>query len=479
MNRVFTPALTMGLAAVFLCIGCTRTIYVIQEPDGTLKKVDPPPHLVVEPDHQHDRVIEDDGVLIELLTSTEYVLSDGSHPVHLQITVEGRDVEFAERAPLNLAIVVDRSGSMRGRKLEHARQAARHLISRLSDGDRVSVISYASDVRVDVHNTRLDSHTRRRVLHAVDRLSAGGQTHLSGGLQAGAAEIRLAANDEQVNRIVLLSDGRANVGIQNVHQLDRIAGRLYEEGITVTTMGVGLDYNEDLMCALAVAGGGNYYFIERPSELARMFEAELDTLANLVVRDTILYLELPDGVSIEDLYGYRYEQRGREVKVNLSSVAVGQKRRVLVALDVPPGPVGRQVVARGRIEYRNEVKHTARTVALQPIAVSYTRDRAQVARSINRPVMEKLELVRNARARREAMARLDAGDRAGASRIVKTRLQQGRTAHRKVGGKVLEDQVRSLQGLGAEVDSAPPAATPAYKRMRKTRMREAYDFDQY
>ena len=67
MNRVFTPALTMGLAAVFLCIGCTRTIYVIQEPDGTLKKVDPPPHLVVEPDHQHDRVIEDDGVLIELM----------------------------------------------------------------------------------------------------------------------------------------------------------------------------------------------------------------------------------------------------------------------------------------------------------------------------------------------------------------------------------------------------------------------------
>src|SRR5690606_10491981 len=108
-----------------------------------------------------------------------------------------------------------------------------------------------------------------------------------------------------------------------------------EEGISVTTMGVGYDYNEDLMANLAVYGGGNYYFIESSSALASTFGRELDVLMGTVVRDAILILELPPEVHVHEVFGYQHEQRGNELKVFMNSVSAGEERRLLMSLDVP------------------------------------------------------------------------------------------------------------------------------------------------
>ena len=347
-----------SLAVLALALLTSCTTYIIQRPDGTLVRVDHPPDGLDPPDKDGSEpiIIEDEGLVIEVETSTEYVLSDGQQPVHLQVTVRAEEIEVVERAPLDLALVIDRSGSMRGTKLLQAKMAARQLIEHLHHGDRASIVSYAGDVRVDVPATVVDSYSRQQLTDAVDRLLASGQTFLSGGLEAGAAELRTRHQGERLHRVVLLSDGRANVGVVDRARLDRMAGRLYEEGISVTTMGLGVDYDEDLMTAIAVAGGGNYYFIEHPERLADVFERELNVLSTVISRDMILYLELMDGVVVEDVYGYRHEQRGRELRIPLSSVSSGQRRRLLMTLDVPPAAVGRQVIAQGRIDYRHEVQ---------------------------------------------------------------------------------------------------------------------------
>jgi len=464
------------LAVVIAVAGCTRTIYVVQNPDGSFTPVKT---KLTTPVVTGDTVIEDDGIVIEILTSTEYVLSDGNQPLHLQVTVEARDVEVTDRAPLNLAIVVDRSGSMRGHKISHAREAGRRLVDQLEDGDRVSIISYAGDVRVDVPTTVVNAHSRRALYRAIDSMRPGGQTFLSGGLRAGANEVMRALDGERINRVILLSDGKANVGTTDIGQLDRMAERFHRQGVTITTMGLGYDYNEDLMTALAVAGGGNYYYVERADALAQIFERELETLATVITRDMILYLELPDGVRLDQVYGYKHQQRGREIRVPLSSVSAGQKRRLLLSLDVPASSPGAQLVTNARVEYRNELKRAQRTLRLKPLAVTYTADKSRVARSVNRPVVEKLELVRNAHVRRLAMQKLDRGDRAGAAQVVRQRLKQSQRVHRAVGGAVIKRQITELKGLSSDVKAAPKPGSTPYKAMRKTRMREAYDFDQF
>lgn len=450
-------------------VSCTRVVYMVKNPDGRWTEADT---TVVSGPGEH-RIV-DDGVIIEILTSNDYVLSDGQLPLYVQVTIEtASDLIVEDRGPVNIAIIVDRSGSMRGEKLENAKLAARQLVRQLADGDRVALVSYSSGSFVNVPSTTLTAHSRRVLGRAIDQLTASGGTDLSGGLLAGVGEVRRGISSEHLNRVLLLSDGRANRGITDPRRLDQIASRLRGEGISVTTMGLGVDYNEDLMSGLAIAGGGNYYFVERARELAGIFDREMATLASTVTRDMILYLDLPRDVRLQELHGYRWERRGDQLAVHLNSISAGQKRRVLMSLDVPPRAGGQHVVANGRIEYRHEVEKRNRVHTLAPVTVSYTSDRSRVARSLRRKVVEKIELVRNARVREHVISRLDAGDKAGAQRLLQGRLRQSRTVHRTVGGAAIRKQMKELESLASDVQSAPAPGSRPYEAMKKARKAEA------
>ena len=134
------------------------------------------------------------------------------------------------------------------------------------DGDRVAIVSYASDVRVDVPSTVINRRSRERIQDTIRRISDSGSTNLSGGLVAGHDQVRDHLNSDGVNRVILISDGQANRGITSVPALNRIAREAQQAGIVTTTLGLGSDYNEDLMTAVANHGGGNYYFVERSTK---------------------------------------------------------------------------------------------------------------------------------------------------------------------------------------------------------------------
>lgn len=477
MTRRIVPLAAAGFLAVLLLAGCTRTVYVVQNPDGSFSEV---PYEEPEPDPDA-YVIEDDTLIVDVLPSQDYLLvEDECGRLYLQIELIGQEIVVEERAPMNLSIVIDRSGSMTGGKLEDARRAALWLVDHLADGDRVSIVSYASDVSVDVPSTRVGPHTRGRLARAIDRLYAAGGTYLSGGLEAGAHEVQRGWDRELLNRVILMSDGNANVGTTDVFALERMADRLRREGVTVTTMGVGLDYNEDLMTSVAVAGAGHYYFIERSGELERMFGRELDGLARTVARDAVLELDLPDDIIVEDVYGYRHESFRGGVRIPMSSVAAGEKRRLLMSLKMPRGRQGSDVtVASGRLTFRDEVKKRDRSLSLKPVKVRYTSDRRVAQRSVNRKVVEKLEAVRNAQVRKEALRRLDRGDRAGAQQIVRRRAQQAKKAAKTFGGAELAKEADSIFDFEDEVQAAPAPSSSDYKRMKKSNKARAHSAEMY
>lgn len=481
-----SSALGIGLAVALIAAvsvgpGCTRTVYVVQNPDGTLTQIKGPEERY--PGHgsgsQTTHLVDGDALVIDILQSSEYLLVDGDEPLLVQVTLEGKEVEVIERAPFNLAIVLDRSGSMTGTKMTDAQAAAHALVDGLADGDRVALVSYATDVSVDVQSTIVGPQTRALLARAIDSLEPAGGTFLSGGMEAGAGEVRRRYDAEALNRVILVSDGRANVGVTGVDVLGSLADSLRAQGVSVTTMGIGADYHEDLMTTVAIAGGGNYYYVEHSHALSGVFRDEIGGLGATIVRDAVLELQLPAGVTVREVYGYRHTQRGRTLEVYMSSVSAKQKRRVLMALDVPRQTSGQRVVARGKLSYRDERAKTQRSLTVPPIAVSYTRDRRLAARSVDNRVVEKLEAVRNAQARRQALKQLDRGDRAAAARTIATRIEQGRRAGKATGSASIATQTRDLERLASDVKSAPAPTTKAYRQMKKARKAEAYRLDAF
>ena len=168
---------------------------------------------------------------------------------------------------MNIALVIDRSGSMRGVKMDHTLQAAAHLVRQLKPSDTLSIVSYSDDVRVDIPAQRMKKRNIPRVLAALERIRAGGSTNLSGGLTRGQSEVSRNLKKGHVNRVILMSDGLANRGITDTRELARKVQQVAQRGISVTTMGVGTDYNEDLMTAVADHASGNYYFIESAKQI--------------------------------------------------------------------------------------------------------------------------------------------------------------------------------------------------------------------
>lgn len=231
--------------------------------------------------------------------------------------------------PLNLAIVIDRSGSMSGEKIENARKAAKYIIKQLDADDYVSIISYSSGVEL-VHATSRVQH-EAAILAKIDRIMSSGGTNLMGGAQRGYDEVKRNYKSGYINRVLLLSDGQANEGITDPYQIEKIVRNQNNvNGISISTFGLGLDYNEDLMTAMAEHGSGNYYFIPDAPGIATVFERELNGYKDIVAQNVQVEIKVPENIVIERVYGQSYELEGRKIKVFIRDLFSKDRKGILV-----------------------------------------------------------------------------------------------------------------------------------------------------
>ncbi len=257
--------------------------------------------------------------------------------------------EAAKPAELNLAIVIDKSGSMRGKRLKNAVEGARTALSQLRDGDVVSVITYGQTANVIVSPTVITSASRDVVLTALNTIRARGETCISCGIDLARRMAR--SNSDKVTRIVLLSDGEATVGIQDFAGFTRIAEDCRRNHMAITTIGVDVDYNERIMAALARGSNGRHHFVDRPDQLVSIFSKEMESLAKTVAMNAEVTVELEPGVFVDEVFDRPFERQGNRLIVPLGIFAQNDRKTLLVRLRVPQGPEGERPIANVKFRY--------------------------------------------------------------------------------------------------------------------------------
>ncbi|RKH63605.1 vWA domain-containing protein [Corallococcus aberystwythensis] len=353
MNRtVLFLALAGGLALTALVLGMPHRGGLPPTPHVVVTTPTPPPPVPAPGPRSSSGSLQ-----VTSRLSHPYV-PVGSSETYVTVDLTGAEVPGAKRSPVNLAVVIDRSGSMSGYKLQQAKQAARHLVTLLRDEDRLAIVHYGSDVK-SLPSLPATSGNRERMLQFIDGIWDDGGTNISAGLSVGRTQLASAMGGmATVNRLILMSDGQPTEGVSDEEGLKNVVKEIRASGITVSSIGVGTDFNEDLMQAFAEYGAGAYGFLEDASKLSTLFQRDLQQATTAVARNVELSFELPPGTTLDEVLGYRAHQAGSTVRVALPDFSAGQVERVVARIHVTGTAAGQTVQVAGlKVAYTDLLVH--------------------------------------------------------------------------------------------------------------------------
>ena len=339
--------------------------------------------------------------------------------VYLRLNLKSLSAAKSERrTPVNVAIVIDRSGSMQGERIAAAKEGARVALKRLSSDDTVSLVSYNHDVDVMSPAAPL-RNSREKLLEAIDTLKADGTTGLYAGVKEGGRQVEEFVSDNNINRVILLSDGLANVGPSTPGELAELGRKLASKGISVSTIGLGLDYNEDLMQRLAAASDGNHVFVERPSDLAEIFDREFGDALSVFARDITIIIECKLGFKPMRILGRDGSIDGDKVTLKLNQLQADNERYVVVELQAPEGRgEGAADVADVTVTYLDLDKGGSPARAEAKPSVRFSANAKEVEEGVNKPVMSQVTQQIATEKSEKAVELRDAGDVAGARKVL-------------------------------------------------------------
>ncbi len=382
--------------------------------------------------------------------------------------------EPAARPPVNLAVVLDRSGSMQGERIRQARAAALEALRRLDRRDVFSLIGYDSGVETLIPAQPPTNLAGMEEI--INSIQAGGMTALFSGVSQGAAELRRYFEGEYVHRIILLSDGIANVGPSTPHELGRLGASLAKENIAVSTVGLGLGFNEDLMTRLAQTSGGNAYFVEASQDLPRIFAQELGDVLNVAARRVVLRVEFVNGARPLRILGREGRIDRREVEIPLNQLYGGLERFVLVEIEMPEvnRPGQRLEVARARCDYEDMIEQRQQTVH-GSVSVEFSDDADRVRRSVNHELNRQWALNSIAIVQEEAVEMLDRGEMPAAQYNFRQSAEAVRERGRRLGvnldreAEQMEAQADRLEQEGYDSRARKQLRTESYQWLYQNR----------
>lgn len=328
---------------------------------------------------------------------------------YLKVALTGFErTNLKERAPVNIALVIDESGSMSGEKIEKAKEAAILAIRKLGPKDIVSIITYDSTVNVLVPATKVSD--KDAIIAKIRQLDSGGGTALYAGVSKGAAEVRKFLDRNRVNRIILISDGQANVGPSSPGELAALGRSFAKDRISITTIGLGLGYNEDLMAQLAAASDGSHAFAENGRDLIKIFNYEFDDVLSVVAQEIQIKIRCDAGVRPVRVLGRHADIIGQDVTTTINQLYSEHEKYILLEVEVPAGAVSSsRKVACVDVSYGNMETNTTDRLK-NTIEVAFSNSEKKIVASKNKKVMVDVIVQKANIYNSQAMKRRDKGE---------------------------------------------------------------------
>jgi Ca-activated chloride channel family protein len=268
----------------------------------------------------------------------EKILSGGDGTVSLALTLHAEEMETAEQGaapPIDMIILLDQSGSMGGQKIEYARQAILNLLALLSAQDRLAIIGYADRVWRYAELTNVTAANRVKLQNLVTHISAGGNTNLGSGLQEGINLLLANHREDNLGKVILISDGLANRGIVDPEQLGGIASTAAKQALMVSTVGVGRDFDADLMATLANEGAGNFYYLQQPQSFVELFQKEFRYAKTAAAYGIEISIPLPKDVSLLKAAGYPITIINNQAVFRAGDLLAGETRKLFLTFQFP------------------------------------------------------------------------------------------------------------------------------------------------
>ena len=353
---------------------------------------------------------------VEVLTERARLAAGREQTVDVLVRITPPELghDGASRRRLNLGVVLDRSGSMQGAKMARARDAASYCVGQLLSVDRLSLVIFDDAVEVLIPSNPVeDKQGLRRLIAGVRER---GSTALHEAWVRGGMQVSEHLDGGAVNRVLLITDGLANVGLTNTDEIVSQAKGLFERGVSTSTIGIGQDFNEDLLIPMARAGGGNAWHVAEAGDMQRIFAVELEGLLAQFAHDVSLGLVPSDGVRISDvLNDFELTETGR---YRLPDLQAGSPLDIVLRLHLPARAAGASMrILDLRVGYTPREARAAE-VLKQAFEVEFAEAGEAEAMPANPEVTRAVRLLMNARARREAVSHMDRGDYAAAVEVV-------------------------------------------------------------
>jgi len=408
---------------------------------------------------------------IKLKTSLDNTyFCPGKKEVYLYIDLQG--CSLGKRIPLNISVVFDRSGSMEGDRIRYGIMALEYLVDHLDPKDNMSIVIYDHEVEV-LHRSEPVTN-REHVKKKLEHIHPRGATNISGGLEKGYEEVKSTYDDNKINKVFLMSDGHANEGITDAYLLERmVKGNSTRNNISLSTFGLGHEFDEVLMHDLAEAGGGNYYYIETPQDASKELGSEVQTLLSVVAKNASLAIEFPsDYLELTRVYGQHHTLLNNTVYVDLKEVHPNETNGILLKFTVKQ-PLNTPVIFNTALTYDNVVTGT-RMIQKKINTLTPTNSTDDCDQKLDDSVLEKVVYFTTNDLLESAITDADNNDIGSA----KNKLKNGKNIITSTGKQaqsgLLTDQYKAIDDYSKHLDNWSQKSELDIKKLHKKTRHQNY-----